>query len=202
MEMWWLHPWPPRAGNVPWYVTSLHSCPWAGTDTKPKSWCFAASPSGNENPGDNSAWLSSLFIGTSLRTGTENMGEVQGENVKHSKHYGKAIVKMKQDLISFSSSLESCSSPSASPQSGWCCMWEDQRYLFFSFWWHVFAMRQWGRNHCEKISEEINESEGIAACSSAAISDLKEQNPVAPVKQLKTTIIRDWAWETETALVC
>lgn len=72
-------------------------------------------------------------------------------------------------------------------------MWEDQRYLFFSFWWHVFVLRQRGRNHCEKISEEINESEGIAACSSAAISDLKEQNTVAPVKQLKTTIIRDWA---------
>lgn len=54
-------------------------------------------------------------------------------------------------------------------------------------------MRQWGRNQSEKNSEEINESEGIAACSSGAVNDLKEQNPVAPVKQLKTTIIRDWA---------
>lgn len=54
-------------------------------------------------------------------------------------------------------------------------------------------MRQWGRNHSEKNSEEINESEGIAPCSSGAVNDLKEQNPVAPVKQLKTTIIRDWA---------
>lgn len=121
------------------------------------------------------------------------MGEVQGENMKHRKHDGEAIAKMKQDLTSFSSSLESCSSPSASPQSGWCCTWEDQTYLFFSFQWDVFVMRQWGRNHSEKNSEEINESEGIAACSSAAINDLKEQNPVALVKQLKTTIIRDWA---------
>lgn len=113
--MWWLHPWLPCAGNVPWDVTSSHCCPWAGTYTKPKSWCFTASPSANENPGDNSAWLSLLFIGISLRTGPENMGEVQDENMKHRKHDGEAIAKRKQGFISFSSSLESCSSPSSSP---------------------------------------------------------------------------------------
>lgn len=172
-----------------------------GLNAKRKSWCSTASLSAHENPADNSAWFLSSFIGTSLRTGTENVGKVQGENMKHRKHDGEAIAKRKQDLISSSSSLESCSSPSSSLQSGWCCSWEDQRYLFFSFWWDVFVMRQWGRNHSEKNSEEINESEGIAACSTAAINELKEQNPVVPVKQLKTTIIRDWAWETETALV-
>lgn len=30
MGMWWLHPWSPCAGNVPWNMTSVHSCPWAG----------------------------------------------------------------------------------------------------------------------------------------------------------------------------
>lgn len=202
MGMWWLHPWSPRAANVPWRWPALTAV--LGQGLTPNQRVGASQllqvqmkTQGIIQPGSYHHSLAQAW-----EQGQKTWEEVQGGNRKHRKQDGVAIAKRKQDFVSFSSSLESCSSPSASPQSGWCCLWEDQRYLFFSFWWDVFVMRQWGRNHSEKISAEINESEGIAACSSAAINELKEQNPVAPVKQLKTTITRHWAWETETALVC
>lgn len=121
------------------------------------------------------------------------------------KHVGegwRSDCKRRQDLISCSSSLGSCSSSSALPQSVWCCLWEDQSWDFFHSGGMFLLWGSGGETMVKKVLEKKMKVWGSLHVPAAAVSQLKEQNPVASEKQLKTTSMRDWAWQTEMVLVC